>query len=114
MKKLKELLKESYVWERKFGEKLPTLASIQRKKNEGKLNEDKSLAYFQHIEADIFDAIHKLDSEMKKHSVAKKDAKIKKILKGLYKLESDLGNAINDLDVPDYNRGYDKKRFKKR
>ena len=32
MKKLKDLLKESYVWERKFGEKLPTLASIQKKK----------------------------------------------------------------------------------
>ena len=32
MKKLKELLKESYVWERKFGEKLPTLADIQKKK----------------------------------------------------------------------------------
>ena len=32
MKKLKQLLKESYVWERKFGEKLPTLASIQEKK----------------------------------------------------------------------------------
>ena len=25
-----------------------------------------------------------------------------------------MGQAINDLDVPDYNRGYDKKRFKKR
>ena len=32
MKKLKDLLKESYVWERKFGEKLPTLASVQKKK----------------------------------------------------------------------------------
>ena len=32
MKKLKQLLKESYVWERKFGEKLPTLADIQKKK----------------------------------------------------------------------------------
>jgi ferritin-like metal-binding protein YciE len=32
MKKLKDLLKESFVWERKFGEKLPTLASIQEKK----------------------------------------------------------------------------------
>ena len=31
MKKLKQLLKESYVWERKFGEKLPTLASVQTK-----------------------------------------------------------------------------------
>ena len=36
MKKLKELLKESYVWERKFGEKLPTLADVQKAK---KLNE---------------------------------------------------------------------------
>ena len=32
MIKLKDLLKESYVWERKFGEKLPTLADIQKKK----------------------------------------------------------------------------------
>ena len=37
--KLKDLIKESYVWERKFGEKLPTLDSIQKKKNEGKLTE---------------------------------------------------------------------------
>ena len=43
MKKLKDLLKESYVWERKFGEKLPTLASVQKKKNEGRLNEKKEL-----------------------------------------------------------------------
>ena len=35
MKKLKQLLKESYVWERNFGDKLPTLADIQKKKNEG-------------------------------------------------------------------------------
>ena len=36
MKKLKDLLKESYVWERKFGEKLPTLADVQKNKlNEG-------------------------------------------------------------------------------
>ena len=94
---LKRIIKEEYI-------------KVLKKLNEG----DKSLAYFQHIEADIFDAIHKLDSEMKKHSVAKKDGKIKKILKGLYKLESDLGNAINDLDVPDSNRGYDKRRFRKR
>ena len=32
MKKLKDLLKESHVWERKFGEPLPTLADVQRKK----------------------------------------------------------------------------------
>ena len=39
MKKLKDLLKESYVWERKFGEKLPTLDSVQKKKSEAKLTE---------------------------------------------------------------------------
>ena len=85
------------------------------KESEGKLTEgDKSLAYFQHIGYDIFDSIQKLDKEMKQHSVAKKDGKIKKIIKGLYKLESDLGEAINDLEVSDSNRGYEKKRFKKR
>tara|TARA_Y100001963_G_scaffold143138_1_gene213612 strand:+ start:474 stop:932 length:459 start_codon:yes stop_codon:yes gene_type:complete len=31
MKKLKELLKESFVWERKFGESLPTLKQIEEK-----------------------------------------------------------------------------------
>ena len=39
MKKLKDLLKESYVWERKFGEKLPTVADVQ-KKYENKVNEE--------------------------------------------------------------------------
>ena len=31
MIKLKDILKESYVWERKFGEKLPSLADVQEK-----------------------------------------------------------------------------------
>ena len=39
MKKLKDLLKESFVWERQFGEKLPTLTDIQ-KKHENKVNEE--------------------------------------------------------------------------
>jgi len=34
MKKLKELLKESYAWERKFGESLPTLEDTTRKHQE--------------------------------------------------------------------------------
>tara|TARA_Y100001970_G_C13821792_1_gene645254 strand:- start:39 stop:359 length:321 start_codon:yes stop_codon:yes gene_type:complete len=41
MKKLKELLKETFVWERQFGEKLPTLDSVQKKHNQ--LNEYKGL-----------------------------------------------------------------------
>ena len=32
MIKLKNLIKEAYAWERKFGEPLPTLASVQEKK----------------------------------------------------------------------------------
>ncbi len=40
MKKLKDLLKESFVWERKFGESLPTLKQIEEKYRE-KLNEGK-------------------------------------------------------------------------
>ena len=38
MIKLKDLLKESYAWERKFGEKLPTLASVQKKKLKEEIN----------------------------------------------------------------------------
>ena len=38
MIKLKDLLKESYVWERQFGEKLPTLASVQKKKLKEEIN----------------------------------------------------------------------------
>ena len=45
MIKLKDLLKESYVWERKFGEKLPTLASVQKKKlKEDLVTEKKEIA----------------------------------------------------------------------
>ena len=50
MKKLKDLLKESYVWERKFGEKLPTLASVVQKKKLkeeiNKLTEKLSKSFF--------------------------------------------------------------------
>ena len=50
MKKLKDLLKESYVWERKFGEKLPTLTDVQKKHqnkvNEENLNEEKAIVGF--------------------------------------------------------------------
>ena len=38
MKKLTDLLKESKAWERSFGEKLPTLDSVQNK-HQNKINE---------------------------------------------------------------------------
>ena len=34
MKKLKDLLKETYVWEREFGQPLPTLNDVIKKKQE--------------------------------------------------------------------------------
>ena len=37
--KLKKILMESNVWDRKFGEKLPTLADVQKKFEQKKLNE---------------------------------------------------------------------------
>ena len=39
MIKLKDLLNENKVWERKFGEPLPTLDSVMKKHQENKLNE---------------------------------------------------------------------------
>ena len=45
MIKLKNLLKEAYAWERKFGEPLPTLASVQEKKlKEDLVTEKKEIA----------------------------------------------------------------------
>ena len=45
MIKLKNLIKEAYAWERKFGEKLPTLASVQKKKlKEDLVTEKKEIA----------------------------------------------------------------------
>ena len=43
MIKLKSLVKEAYAWERKFGEKLPTLDSVQEKYEKKQLNEKKEL-----------------------------------------------------------------------
>ena len=49
MKKLKDLLKESYVWERAFGEKLPTVADTTARyaaNQKGKLTEAKTTVGF--------------------------------------------------------------------
>ena len=43
MIKLKNLIKEAYAWERKFGEKLPTLDSVQKKYGKKQLTEKKEL-----------------------------------------------------------------------
>ena len=95
MKKLKDLLKESFVWEREFGGKLLTVADTTARyaaKQEGKLNEISS---------------EKIDVEI----IAKKMAKEKtwfgpgwaKAIRKKYKngvSERDLQN-----DLPDYIEG---------
>ena len=46
MIKLKSLLKESYVWERKFGEPLPTLDSVMKKHQGNSKDEAKEINEF--------------------------------------------------------------------
>ena len=68
MIKLKDLLKESHAWERKFGEKLPTLASVQKKKLKeeiNKLTEKLSKSEIKKMR-DKFDKTGKLPPHLKK------------------------------------------------
>ena len=65
MKKLKELLKESYVWERKFGEKLPTLADVQKAK---KLKEVGNAQGHKKYTMKIEDAVDYLEAAIKNYS----------------------------------------------
>ena len=68
MIKLKDLIKEAYVWERKFGEPLPTLASIQKKKLKeeiNKLTEKLSKSEIKKMR-DKFDKTGKLPPHLKK------------------------------------------------
>ena len=72
MIKLKKLLKESYVWDRKFGEKLPTLADVE-KKYKKKLDE---ASKYDTIKAKMVDTMGLLVKKMglksvKKHLVGK-------------------------------------------
>ena len=68
MIKLKDLLKESHAWERKFGEPLPTLASVQKKKLKeeiNKLTEKLSKSEIKKMR-DKFDKTGKLPPHLKK------------------------------------------------
>ena len=96
MKKLKDLLKESKAWERSFGEKLPTLDSVQ-KKYENQLNER---SYFQkwqnhlHNLEKLYLSVH----QAKKAIPHKKKElmKIEKLYKELHKLvDIIVGSAVD-------------------
>ena len=96
MKKLKDLLKESKAWERSFGEKLPTLDSVQ-KKYEKKLNEEIiEVERVIDMEASIFDVIIEFKKTFEK-SEWKKNRKINMIIKQMLKLEQQLGNETQEL-----------------
>ena len=97
--KMKDLLKESHVWERKFGEKLPTLDDIQKKyESKNKMNEAKSGDDLAEMCGYIFDAVNDLSNDIKSHSQGKSNSKIKGMIKQLYKIESDLSNELRDLE----------------
>jgi hypothetical protein len=80
MKKLKDLLKESSVWDRKFGEKLPTLADVQKAYNDKhQLKEGPGADYnkeyqkVKHTYAQFWDAVQDFEDllnakGLKKHS----------------------------------------------
>ena len=94
--KLKDLLKESKAWERSFGEKLPTLDSVQ-KKYEKKLTEE--IIEYERIddmEASIFDVIIEFKKTFEK-SEWKKNRKISSLIKKMLDLESKLGDEVREL-----------------
>ena len=97
MKKLKDLLKESKAWERSFGEKLPTLDSVQ-KKYEKKLNEEIiEWERIDDLEARIFDQIMDFKKTFEK-SEWKKNRKISSLIKKMIDLEAKLGNETLELE----------------
>ena len=97
MIKLKSLIKEAYAWERKFGEKLPTLDSVQ-KKYEKKLNEEIiEVERIHDMESHIFDVIIEFKKTFEK-SEWKKNRKISSLIKKMIDLEAKLGNETLELE----------------
>ena len=99
--KLKELLSETLTWKnRKFGDRLPTLADYQEahdKKHGKKVNEAIEVEKIQDIEASIFDIIIEFRNNFQK-SEWKKNRKINMYIKQLLKIEGLLGNEVQELE----------------
>jgi polyhydroxyalkanoate synthesis regulator phasin len=72
---------------------------VIREESGMKINEVISL---KDAESGIFDMINDFNNMVKKHPVAKKNAKIKNIMKQLYKLEAQLGDEVTEIDKADY------------
>ena len=62
-----------------------------------KLNEAFSGEDLVRMSGEIFDAVNQLNNEIKRHPEGKKNSKIKKMIKQLYKIESDLSMELEDL-----------------
>jgi hypothetical protein len=62
--KLKDLLKETKVWERKFGEPLPTLDSVMRKHQGNSKDEAKEINEFKNEKHNFYDDIVKGEVEL--------------------------------------------------
>ena len=91
MKKLTDLLKESYVWERKFGEKLPTLADVQNN-YKNKVNEASySPKEVKGIIWDMRDYVDKLVKQGEDYSIFQSAKASAKALKQIQKLLRNVG-----------------------
>ena len=87
MKKLTDLLKESYVWERKFGEKLPTLDDVKKQKkiNEAKKIDSKKWKKIKNQIEDQIDDLVKIGEDYGVFQNAKYTAKTLKKIQKLWK-----------------------------
>ena len=85
------LLKESYAWERKFGEKLPTLDSVQ-KKHQNKVNEASySPKHVKRAIDDMKDWVNKLVKVGEDYEIFQSAKSSAKALKQIQKLLKQVG-----------------------
>ena len=87
MIKLKKLMSEAYVWDRKFGEPLPTLKDVMKKVQEGPDEQrpaDKEVQRLVKAEAKLRERMLKLD-QIFLRDARPENVKLAKDLKKLYK-----------------------------
>ena len=87
MIKLKKLLSEAYVWDRKFGQPLPTLKDVMKKVQEGPDEQrpaDKEVQRLVKAEAKLRERMLKLD-QIFLRDARPENVKLAKDLKKLYK-----------------------------
>ena len=87
MIKLKKLMSEAYVWDRKFGEPLPTLKDVMEKVQEGPDDQrpaDKEVQRLVKAEAKLRERMLKLD-QIFLRDARPENVKLAKDLKKLYK-----------------------------